>query len=392
MKNDTCVKLCILLEPAFSELDYDNKWIPIVKKHVDMDTFNCYFVTGRRSVNDVSMPQIKGQIYTVPFPFSTMEGMKFILGRIFYLFISFILLLWLVPRRQIKVLISLGGHLYTGFIVSLVSKLLRAKSIVRVAEMTRQEITMTRRGGHLISAALYPVEKFVYKYCDAVVTNRGAKRLIDKGLKEEKINVISQGVQLSLFHPKVPQKFLHNGFPKIISVSRLSKEKNLISLIRATKIVMTKYPNCAVAIVGEGRDFNRLSREVELLSLEKNVFLEGRVPHHRVPALLSGCDFFVLSSIYEGLPSAMLEAMACGLPVIATPIVKETMGLKNWVNVLIAEPTPQGISRAIIRLSSDHHLKDKIRKNAFLFIKKYHNANRAKESFTNIINRLCPRC
>ena len=320
MKNDTGIRLCVLLEPAFSELDYDNKWIPIVKKHVDMEIFNCYFVTGRRSAKDVSRSEIKGQIYTVPFPFSSTEGMRFMLSIVLYLCMSFIRLLWLVPRHRIQVLISLGGHLYTGFIVSLVSKLMCAKSIVRVAEMTRQEITMTRGGGRLLSAALHPMEKFVYTYCDAAVTNQGAKRLIEKGLKEEKIHVISQGVELSLFHPKIPPKFLHNGFPGIISVSRLSKEKNLISLIRAIKMVKTRYPDCVVTIVVEGGEFNRLSMETKLLGLGKNVFLEGRVPHHRIPALLNGCDIFVLASIYEGLPSAMLEAMAMKKNVVATNV------------------------------------------------------------------------
>jgi len=392
MKNDTRIRLCILLEPAFSQLDYDNKWIPIVKKHVDMETFNCYFVTGMRTAKDLSRSEIKGQIYTIHLPFSSTEGMKFILSYVFYFCTSFILLLWLVPRHKIQVLISLGGHVDAGFIVSLISKLMRVKSIVRVAEMTRHEITMTHRGGHLISAVLQPIENFVYTYCDAIVTNRGTKKLVKEGLKEEKIHVISQGVPLSLFHPNVPPEFLHNGFPRIISVSRLSKEKNLISVIRATEIVKTRYPNCVVTIVGDGPEFNSLSMEIKLLGLDKNVFLEGGVPHHRIPALLNGCDMFVLASIYEGLPSAMLEAMACGLPVIATPIIKEIKDMKNAENIIITEPTPQGISEAIIKLSSDPHLRDKIRKNALVFIKNYHDANNAQALFTNVVNRLCLEC
>lgn len=389
MKNDTVIRLCILLEPAFSELDYDNKWIPIVKKHVDLEAFNCHFVTSKKSAKNISGSEIKGEVYTIPFPFSKKEGIGFMISYVLYLCMSSVLLLWLVPRHKIQVLISLGGQLYTGFIVSLISELMGVKSIVRVAEMTREEITMTHTGGSLLSAALHPIEKFVYKYCDAIVTNRGAKRLTQQGLKEEKIQVISQGVQLSLFHPEVPPKFMHSGFPKIISVSRLSKEKNLISLIRAIGIVKTTYPDCVATIVGEGLEFDRLSLEIKLLGLAKNVFLEGSVPHHHIPALLNGCDIFVLASIYEGLPSAMLEAMACGLPVIATPIMKETSGLKNGVNVIITDPTPQGIATAIIRLSSDFNLRDKIRKNALLFVKKYHDANGAKAHFSDVVNRLC---
>jgi len=388
MKLDKGLKLCILLEPAFSELDYDNKWVPEVKRHVDMDAFNCYFVGGGGSIKDVLPPTIKGQVYSVPFPFSSIEGVTFLLSYFVYFWESFILLLWLVRKHRIQVLVSLGGHLYTGFIVSLVSKLMHAKSIVREAEMSREEIKLTRKGGHFISAAFRPIEKYVYSCCDAIITNRSAGEIIRKGVKREKVHLVSQGIQFSLFDTKVQPKILHSGFPRVISVSRLSKEKNLISAIRAMKIVKARYPDCVLEIIGAGREFERLSREIQLLGLDSNVFLEGRVPYGDIPALLKGCDIFVLASIYEGLPCAMLEAMACELPVIATPVMEDIVNLENNVNILFTVPTPTGIAQAIIRISDDTHLRERIRRNGYLFVKKRHDSVMAKALFTDVVNGL----
>ena len=382
------ITLCVLLQPAFSELDYDNKRITLLRKYVDTKAFTCYIICGGRHKDKVLGEKTGGHFYLIPFPYSNAQGMGFALSYIMYLSVSFFFLLYLVLRHRIRVLVGLGGHVYTGLVISLVSKITHTKSIVRVAEMTMKETVITHRGGQLLSMALRPIEKFVFSCSDRIVTNRNVEELLEKGAEEKKIRVISQGVELHLFNPQATPRLLRSGFPKVIAVSRLTKEKNLIGLIHAIRTVKAVYPNCTLTIVGSGPEFRNLAAEVKSLNLEGNVFLKGRILHNEVPYELSGCDIFVLPSFYEGLPSSMLEAMACGLPVIATPVMERISGLRNEVNILIADPTPQKIAEAIIRLSSDKHLRQKIKTNGFEYVKRHHDAAKAKMVFSEVVNNL----
>lgn len=102
---------------------------------------------------------------------------------------------------------------------------------------------------------------------------------------------------------------------KIISVGRLSMPKNYASLIRAFKFVADKHPDWILEIYGDGGQRIELLSLIAKLNLEKHVFLKGFSSN--VKEVMTHASIFALSSIFEGFGLVIVEAMACGLPVVS---------------------------------------------------------------------------
>jgi glycosyltransferase involved in cell wall biosynthesis len=143
-------------------------------------------------------------------------------------------------------------------------------------------------------------------------------------------------------------------------VGRLSREKNLIALVEAVAGL-----SVSLLLVGNGPQ----SQELAELSLQLNVpmNLAGNIPNHDLPALLNDADAFVLPSLYEGHPKALLEAMACGLPVIGSDVSGIRELIQHGENGLLCPPTAVGIREALEVLMADAALRSRLGKNARKF-------------------------
>lgn len=126
--------------------------------------------------------------------------------------------------------------------------------------------------------------------------------------------VIPNGVSVDLANARNTKGV---GAPRVfLFVGRLEPVKNPIALVRSFS--MMRHKDCELWLAGEGFMRSELEREIKAAGLEKRVRLIGMCQD--VPKLLDQVDFFVMASLWEGLPMAMLEAGAKGLPVIATPV------------------------------------------------------------------------
>ena len=127
--------------------------------------------------------------------------------------------------------------------------------------------------------------------------------------KNEKVSVIPNPIT---FRDKTVASL---NSRKIIAVGRLTAQKNFASLIHAFRIVVDNHPDWNLEIYGEGYERTMLQNVIEELHLENNVRQCGSTS--QVQEMMVEASCFVLSSIYEGLPLVMLEAMSCGLPVVS---------------------------------------------------------------------------
>jgi len=109
---------------------------------------------------------------------------------------------------------------------------------------------------------------------------------------------------------------IEHRLPRIVAMGRLSPEKGFDVLIRAFAQLAPWYPDWALQILGTGPERERLERLAETLGVRDNVHWAGWCD--RPEAMLLDASVFVLPSRYEGFPNALLEAMACGLPCIAS--------------------------------------------------------------------------
>jgi len=140
------------------------------------------------------------------------------------------------------------------------------------------------------------------------------------GIKREKIKVIPNPININEIQKlaNFPIKAEHEEIfenPVIITMGRLSEEKNHYSLIRAFKEVKNKIKTAKLVILGDGEKRAFLEATVKEFDLKNNVYFLGRQDNPF--KFLIKAKVFVLSSQREGLPCSILEAMACGLPIIS---------------------------------------------------------------------------
>lgn len=136
---------------------------------------------------------------------------------------------------------------------------------------------------------------------------------------------------------------------KIVSVSRLKKQKNQHLLIEAFAILAQKYPNYELIIYGEGDRRPVLENQIQGLGLQEYV----KLPGNKVDILdaISDAELFVLSSDYEGMPNALIEAMCLGLPCISTRVSGAVDLIENEVNgILVDIGDKDGLVKAMVQM------------------------------------------
>ena len=147
----------------------------------------------------------------------------------------------------------------------------------------------------------------------------------------------------------------------IVVIGRLSKQKNHEMLIRAFARIADKYPEENLQLYGKGDLEDQLRQLISELGLENRVFLNGATG--QVPLVLKNAGIFVLPSDYEGMPNALLEAMAAGVPSISTdcPCGGPAMLIRQEENgLLVPVGDVDALASAMERMLSDAAFAEKL--------------------------------
>lgn len=217
-------------------------------------------------------------------------------------------------------------------------------------------LVITFHGRHLRSIALRggPLAALLYHYVERKVCRRAAALIFVS--RSDMQAVLKGGPHLAEKAHHIPIGIDRNRFtvgeqaaarrrlglpqapPAIAYVGRLEKEKNVPALIRAIEMV----PGAELWIAGTGRD----ERSCRGIAGPRVRFL-GALDPDGVPPLLQGCDALALASRYEGLPTVVLEAWACGRPVIAPPVGDLPELLAGGGGILTRDNHPDRLAGAI---------------------------------------------
>ena len=150
------------------------------------------------------------------------------------------------------------------------------------------------------------------------------------GLTEAKLRVIPNGVDAERFATAVPVDLTPFGIPAgawtLVTVGRLTPQKGHDELLGAMAPLLLEDPQMHLLIVGEGPERETLDWLADSFGVSGQVHLPGFQAD--IPAILKSCQAFALPSRWEGMPNALLEALAAGLPCIATDVegVRELLG------------------------------------------------------------------
>jgi colanic acid/amylovoran biosynthesis glycosyltransferase len=195
------------------------------------------------------------------------------------------------------------------------------------------------------------------------------RAVIDLGCAEDKIDIVRTGIPLADF-PFREREFPSNGEWRFLQASRLVQKKGIATTLHAFNAFLAQYPKAVLIIAGEGPMSRELTELVGKLKIADRVSLPGFVSQEKLRELYYGSHIFLHPSEtgsdgnQEGIPNAMLEAMATGLPVFATNHGGIPEVIETGVNgILVAERDYEALSHALLEAVQDRDLLGRLARN-----------------------------
>ena len=233
----------------------------------------------------------------------------------------------------------------------------------------------------------YPVEKKLSRITDTLITiNLEDYNLAKKKMSAKKtVYVPGVGIDLQQFNITTPCSSLRRELGisdsdyVILSVGELIKRKNHELVIRSIKKLVEedKTTNYKYLICGQGVEMNNLKSLIKETGLEKNVILLGF--RSDIKDIYSITDLFAFMSLQEGLPVALMEAMASGVPVICSRIRGNTDLVENGVSGIVSSFDIDELCNGILTMRNDKHLSGIYAENARKKVEEFSNEAVAKD-------------
>jgi glycosyltransferase involved in cell wall biosynthesis len=215
------------------------------------------------------------------------------------------------------------------------------------------------------------INRFLAEFTDKIVAvSETVKHDILKydGLSEDKVTVIYNGIDTVRFSDVdgsiIRKEFnIQSDIPIVGTIGRLTLQKGQKYLIEAISLVKKRFPQIILLIVGDGPMKEELKEYAKSIGLNGHIIFTGS--RRDIPALLTAMDIFVLPSLWEGLPNALLEAMAVGKPIIATDIlpVREIINSKE-LGILVPAKDSTAIASSIESLLVNKTFAETLSNNA----------------------------
>jgi glycosyltransferase involved in cell wall biosynthesis len=236
------------------------------------------------------------------------------------------------------------------------------------------------------------LDRFVLRRYAAVVSvsNAVTERLLGAGVRLDKVHIIGNGIDMRPFEGtnRSIRDLNENQCPPIIGVvARLSHEKGIDLFLHAAQRVLKEIPTARFIVVGDGPERERLESLIQELGLGDSVSLVGR--REDMPSVYASFDLQVSASRHEGLPMAILEGMASGLPCVATAVGDVPKIIRDGdCGFLVASGDIESLSARVIALLRDPALRRQLGDAAQRRVEEEFSAHRMATKYLNVYRRV----
>jgi glycosyltransferase involved in cell wall biosynthesis len=174
-------------------------------------------------------------------------------------------------------------------------------------------------------------------------------------------------------------------------VGGLARSKGILNLFEGIRAIVNNFGDEVphFLIIGGGELYSYLKNKLDTYKLSNHVFLTGHMPHKALPKYYNEMKLLILPSYTEGLPSVILEAMACGTPVLATPVGAVPDVIRDGeTGFLLNSNDPKHIADKIIEILNKSELLEKVSINAYNYVRENLSYEKTLESWRKIIGAL----
>lgn len=256
-------------------------------------------------------------------------------------------------------------HCY-GFIGSVIGYVI-SKLISRPFISTEQGLTEANNSGVRMATKFF--RGMVYRRASLCIASSKAVAEEFYGLGVGKVKIIPNGVDLNIFSNK--RKDSSNKCT-LLTVGRLEKVKGHSHLINAFSEIIKEIPRARLVVIGDGSERKNLERQAMGLGLSDYIEFKGEVEHDQLPPFFNQADVFIMPSLSEGFGIVAIEAMASGLPVIASRVGSLVDIIEHKVTGFTIEPkNSRAIREYVINILKDKDLHRRISDNASRYARKY---------------------
>ena len=301
---------------------------------------------------------------------------------------------------------------FSAFAINLLKNKKRIKKVYTCHSLSFEEYTLRRLKKGFLSTPFFHlnlflrkvIEKFSLSKCERIIvlSQFTKDKLVNThSILEEKISIIPGGSDLERFKPSPNKKEIRKSLniPEykfiLLTVRNLVPRMGLENLLEAIALVQERIKDVCCIIGGEGMLRNKLETQVKALQLEDVVSLHGFVPEEHLPLYYQMADFFILpTTALEGFGLITVEAMACGTPVLGTPVggTREILN-KFDPGFLFKDTQPESMAKLIMDKHNSYRDKPdeyrKLSRKCRTFIEKYYsweeNIEKTEALFTQLI-------
>ena len=290
--------------------------------------------------------ELKNGIEIVPMP----SIYRSRIGKLFYS-----LLLPIIYYRILKKVDILKTNQMSGSWAAVIAKILHRKKLVVRTGYTWSMFAFRINPKGFKIVIIRMIERIACLFSNGMIVSscNDIEYLKNNYTSKKNIVVIPNYIDTDVFKPLNMQKV--DG--SICFVGRLSKQKNLFSLLDALAGLPYK-----LTIIGSGNNIENLEKYTKERGVE--VKFLNNISNSKLPKVLNQSEVFILPSLYEGTPKALLEAMACGLPCIGSNVEGIREIIKHMENGYLCETDAESIRQAIVDVLEDKSLQENIGQSA----------------------------
>jgi glycosyltransferase involved in cell wall biosynthesis len=207
--------------------------------------------------------------------------------------------------------------------------------------------------------------------CDAVVApSKSIKDLILEYGVRKPAYIIPSGIDIDKFkktgnEEKIRRKYdIKDDAILLLTVCRLSEEKNLAFLLKVFQKVIKKRKNVYFMIIGDGPEKENLEKQSFRLGLKERIIFTDKVSYQRVPSFYNASDIFLFSSFSEVQPTIFTESMASGLPIVAIKAIGSEDVISNGENGFLTSDDVDDFNQKVLKLVDNENLRKKMSEKA----------------------------